>query len=198
MKALSLLLLLPALLACQNPNPYTAESSPLPPAPPQAAHQLDLSAYPAAPRDYGRYRSWSWLQQPAGSAWVSAGQVQEALSNALDQRGLRPAQGNTTGDLEVSAELRQETRLRQVVEHYGSHYAHGPYGHGVGLWGSAPLMRSYTEEVIVVHIELIDSRDGQRVWQGSAEALAGSRQHQPAEALRSALQRALADYPPST
>jgi hypothetical protein len=198
MKALSLLLLLPALLACQSQNPYTAESNPLPPAPPQAAQHLDLSAYPAAARDYGYYRSWSWLQQPAGNAWASAAQLQEALSNALDQRGLRPAQAGATGDLQVSAELRQETRQRQVVDHYGSYYGHGRYGHDVGLWGSAPLVRSYTEEVIVVHVELIDSRDGQRVWQGNAEALAGSRQHERAEALRSALQRALADYPPST
>ncbi len=197
MKALSLLLLLPALLACQSQNPYTAESNPLPPAPPQAAQYLDLSAYPAAPRDYGRYRSWSWRQQPTSSAWISAEQVQEALSNALDQRGLRPARTGATGDLKVSAELRQETRQRQVVDHYGSYYGHDRYGHGVGLWGSTPLVRSYTEEVIVVHIELIDSRDGQRVWQGNAEALAGTRQHERAEALRSALQHALADYPPS-
>ena len=198
MKALSLLLLLPALLACQNQNPYTADANPLPSAPPGAAQRLDLSAYPAAPRDYGRYRSWSWLQQPGGSAWASAGQLQEALSNALDQRGLRPAQAGATGDLQVSAELREETRQHQVVDHYGSYYGHGRYGHDVGLWGSTPLVRSYTEEVIVVHIELIDSRDGQRVWQGSAEALTSSSQHQRAEALRSALQRALADYPPST
>nr|WP_298136018.1 DUF4136 domain-containing protein [uncultured Pseudomonas sp.] len=198
MKAFSLLLLLPALLACQSQNPYTAESSPLPPAPPEAAQQLDLSAYPAAPRDYGRYRSWSWLQPPAGNAWASAGQLQEALSNALDQRGLRPAKANAAGDLQVSAELREETRVRQVVDDYGGHYGsgyygQGRYGHGVGLWGSAPLVRSYTEEVIVVRIEMRDAEDGQRVWSGSAEALGRS-----PEALRSALQRALADYPPST
>lgn len=193
MKTLSLLLLLPALLACQSQNPYTAESNPLPPAPPQAAQHLDLSAYPAAPRDYGRYRSWSWQQRPAGNAWASAEQLQEALSNALDQRGLRPARAGATGDLQVSAELRQETRLRQVVDHYGSYYGHRHYGHGVGLWGSAPLVRSYTEEVIVVRIEMRDAEDGQRVWSGSAEALGRG-----PEALRSALQRALADYPPST
>jgi hypothetical protein len=198
MKALSLLLLLPALLACQSQNPYTAESSPLPPAPPHAAQKFDRSAYPAAPRDYARYRSWSWLQQPAGSAWASAEQVQEALSNALDQRGLRPAQAGTTGDLKVSTELHQEARQRQVVDHHGSYYGHGRYGHGAGLWGSAPLVRSYTEEVIVVNIELIDSRDGQRVWRGSAEALARDSQHQRLEAVRSALERALADYPPSS
>ena len=197
MKPLSLLLLLPALLACQSRNPYTAESSPLPPAPPEAAQHLDLSAYPAAQRDYGRYRSWSWVQRPAGNAWASAEQLQEALSNALDQRGLRPAKANAAGDLQVSADLHQESRVRQVVDDYAGHYGggyygHGRYGHGGGLWGSAPLVRSYTEEVIVVRIEMRDAEDGQRVWSGSAEALGRGPQ-----ALRSALQRALADYPPA-
>lgn len=196
MKPLSLLLLLPALLACQSQNPYRPESNALPPAPAKAAQRLDLSAYPAAPRDYGRYRSWSWLQRPAGSVWASAEQVQEALIHALDQRGLRPARANVTGDLKVNAELGLQTRIRQVAEHYGSHYGHGRYGHGVGVWGSAPLVRSYTEEVIVVQVELIDSRDGQTVWRGSAEALNPGNQHERAAALRSALQRALADYPP--
>ena len=198
MKALSLLLLLPALLACQSQNPYTAESGPLPPAPPEAAQRRDLSAYPAPPRDYGRYRSWSWEQPPAGNAWASTEQLQQALSNALDQRGLRPALPGVIGDLQVSAELRQEQRLRQVVDDYGSYYGHGHHGHGVGVWGSVPLVRSYTEEVIVVHVELLDSRDDQIVWRGSAEALVhGSPQERP-EALRSALQHALADYPPSS
>ena len=60
--ALPILLTLALLLgACQSPNPYKAESRPLPPAPPGAASTFDHSAYPAAPRDFGRYRSWTWL-----------------------------------------------------------------------------------------------------------------------------------------
>ena len=55
------ILILPLLAACQSQNPYQAESLPMPPAPPGAATTFDRSAYPAAPRDYGRYRSWSWL-----------------------------------------------------------------------------------------------------------------------------------------
>ncbi|KEZ74744.1 hypothetical protein C5I_0105105, partial [Pseudomonas syringae pv. syringae FF5] len=58
--------------ACQSDNPYVASSLPMPPAPAQAAKTLDMSAYPAPPRDYGRYRSWGWLngQLPPGTAWV--------------------------------------------------------------------------------------------------------------------------------
>ena len=64
-----LLLISLGLAACQGSNPYVAQSRPLPPAPPQAATTFDRSAYPAPPRDYGRYRNWSWQggQLPAYS-----------------------------------------------------------------------------------------------------------------------------------
>ncbi|MGB4072341.1 DUF4136 domain-containing protein [Pseudomonas sp.] len=197
MKRLGALLLLATLAACQSHNPYTATSTPLPPAPVQAAQHLDLSAYPAPPRDYGRYRTWSWQRLPAGTAWASSEQVQEALSNALDQRGLRPQRGAASSDLQVSAELRLEQRIRQVTESYGSYYGHSRYGDDYGLWGSAPLVRSYTEEVIVVAIELFDSQDGQVLWSASAETLSSGSQSERMAALRTAVQQALSAYPPS-
>ena len=105
-RRVALLVLSLGLGACQSPNPYTASSLPMQPAPAQAANTLDLSAYPAAPRDYGRYQSWAWLngRLPAGSAWADSAQIAEAVSNALDQRGLRPARPNRPADLWVSAE----------------------------------------------------------------------------------------------
>ncbi|MDM8350971.1 DUF4136 domain-containing protein [Pseudomonas sp. sp1636] len=192
------LLWLPLLVACQSSNPYIADSRPIPPAPSQAVNRLDLSAYPAPARDYARYRNWAWRddRQPAGSAWASSTLVQEALSNALDQRGLRPAQPGTTADLEVSTEMRLEHRLRQVADHYGSHYGHQRYADEFGLWGSAPLVRTYAEEVVVVGIELFDVRDGQAVWRGSAQMLSDGSQGERADALRAALKRALENYPP--
>ena len=197
MKRLGALLLLASLTACQNQNPYVADSKPLPPAPAHSPQQLDRSAYPAPPRDYGRYRTWSWQQLPTGSAWASSEQVQEALSNALDQRGLRPHRAGKTSDLKVSAELSLEQRLRQVTEHYGSHYGHSRYGDEYGMWGSAPLVRSYTEEVMVVRIELFDGQDGQPIWSASAETLSSGSQSERAAALRNAVQQALAAYPPN-
>ncbi len=197
MKLLSLLLLLPALLACQSQNPYTATSNPLPPAPVQAAQQLDRSAYPAAPRDYGRYRTWSWQRLPTGTAWASAEQVQEALSNALDQRGLRPHRAGVASDLTVTAELRQEQRVRQVQDTYGGGYGNNRYGDQYGMWGSTPVVRSYTEEVMVLRIELFDGQDGQPVWSTRAETLIGGSQSERADALRNAMQKALAAYPPN-
>lgn len=195
---IALLVLLLGLAACQSPNPYSASSRPLPPAPAAAASRLDLSAYPATPRDYGRYRSWAWRDDrlPAGSAWASPELLRESLSAGLDQRGLRPAPTGTRADLRVAAELQLERRLRQVREDYGGYYGPGPFSHHYGLYGSAPLLRSYEEEVLVLRIELFDAADGQAVWSGSAEAPAAGSQAERRAALRTAVRRALADYPP--
>ena len=197
MKRLGALLLLAALAACQSHNPYVADSKPLPPAPAHSPQKLDRSAYPAAPRDYGRYRTWSWQRLPAGTAWASSEQVQEALSNALDQRGLRPYRAGKASDLKVSAELRLEQRTRQVREDYGSQYGHNRYDDQYGMWGSAPRVRSYSEEVMVLRIELFDGQDGQPIWSASAETLSSGSQSERAAALRNAVQQALAAYPPS-
>ncbi|MGH8436024.1 MAG: DUF4136 domain-containing protein [Pseudomonas sp.] len=188
-----------SLAACQASNPYTASSNPLPPAPAQAANTLDLSAYPAAPRDYGRYRSWAWLdgRLPAGTSWASPELLQETLSTSLDQRGLRPAQQGAKADLRVSANLHVERRLRQVRDDYGSYYGHGPYGNHYGLYGSVPLVRTYEEDVMVLRIDLFDAGSGQPVWSGSAEADSRGSQSERATALRSAVQNALGDYPPN-
>jgi hypothetical protein len=196
MHKLSGLLLLATLVACQSQNPYVADSKPLPPAPAHATQQLDRSAYPAAPRDFARYRTWSWQRLPAGTAWASSEQVQEALSNALDQRGLRPHRAGADSDLQVTADVRLEQRIRQVRENYGSQYGHNRYGDQYGLWSSTPQVRSYTEEVIVVRIDLFDGQDGQAVCSASAETLSSGSQIERAAALRNAVQQTMAAYPP--
>ncbi|MWV12015.1 DUF4136 domain-containing protein [Pseudomonas sp. R-28-1W-6] len=196
MPVLRYLLLLPLLAACQSPNPYVAASRPLPPAPAAAATHFDRSAYPAAPRDFARYRTWNWRdgQLPAGSAWADGALIAEALGNGLDQRGLRPSEG--AADLQASIAVSLERRLYQQRDDYGSYYGHGPYGDRYGLYGSAPLLRSYEVEVAVVRIDLYDGQSGQPLWSGSAEATSAGSQAERAEALRRAVQQALADYPP--
>lgn len=197
MHKLSVLLLLATLAACQSQNPYKSDSKPLPPALTHAVQQLDRSAYPAAPRDFARYRTWSWQRLPAGTAWASSEQVQEALSNALDQRGLRPYRAGSSSDLTVTAELRLEQRIREARENYGGGYGNNRYGDPYGMWGSTPQVRSYTEEVIVVRIDLFDSQDGQPIWSASAETLSSGTQSERAAALRNAIQQALTAYPPN-
>ncbi len=189
------------LAACQGSNPYVATSNPLPPAPPQAAKTFDRSAYPAAPRDYGRYRSWAWLDGhlPRGSAWADSAQVAEAVSNALDQRGLRPLHDNRPADLFVSADLRMETRLRQVQDdYYGGGYAgYNGYGPGYGGYATVPIIRTYQEQVVVVQVDMYDAKSGQPIWSSSAETGNRGSESERADAIREAVEKAMSAYPPS-
>ncbi|MNQ64725.1 hypothetical protein D3C85_791580 [compost metagenome] len=199
-----LILLCLGLAACQGSNPYVASSNPLPPAPPQAAKTFDRSAYPAAPRDYARYRSWAWLdgQLPSGSTWADSAQIAELVSNALDQRGLRPLHDNRAADLWVSAELQQETRLQQVQDDYGygayggyNRYG-GGYGSGYGMYNTVPIVRTYNVQMLVVTVNLYDAQTGQLVWSTSAETGLDDNETQRAKALREAVEKAVAAYPP--
>ncbi|MGI4841399.1 MAG: DUF4136 domain-containing protein [Janthinobacterium lividum] len=191
------------LAACQSPNPYVASSNPLPPAPPQAAQTFDASAYPAAPRDYGRYRNWAWVnnQLPVGSNLADPAQIAEAVSNGLDQRGLRPARSGIP-DLRVAADLHVERRLQQVTEDYGYGGGYGPgYGprgpYGYGAYGPPPVTRTYEIQVLVVRIQLYDGASGQPLWSASAETGTQGSESQRADALRQAVEKALMAYPPS-
>lgn len=201
-----LLLICLGLAACQGTNPYVASSRPLPPAPPQAASTFDRSAYPAPPRDYGRYRSWAWLngELPPGTAWADSAQVAEAVSNALDQRGLRPLHDNRPADLFVSAALRLETRLRQVRDDYGyygggygSYGGYNRYGSGYGLYNTVPIVRTYQEQVVVVQVDLFDAQSGQPVWSSSAETSNRGTEGARTDAIRDAVEKAMSAYPPS-
>ncbi|WP_152228305.1 DUF4136 domain-containing protein [Pseudomonas sp. SCB32] len=189
------LLILPlfaALAACQSPNPYTDTSLPMPPAPASAAHPgLDPGSYPAPPLDYGHYRSWNWAD---GTGF--GGPLQDAVSEALDQRGLRPARGNAPADLVVSAQLSSEQRTRQTTDYYGGGY-YG--GWGDPWYGGAyyPVVRTYVVTVSMVHITLFDAHSHQEVWSGSAEYENGSSQSDQARALREAARKAMDGYPPA-
>ena len=192
--------------ACQSPNPYTATSLPMPGAPAHAANAVDLSAYPAPPRDYGRYQSWGWLKGrlPAGTAWADSAQIADAVSNALDQRGLRPAQPNQAPDLWVSADLHTEKRLRQVQDDYGygAGYGgvygdrYGRYGNQYGMYNTVPIVRTYEVEVMVVRLSLYDGKTGQPVWSSSAETSSKGSLSEREKALRESLNTATQAYPP--
>jgi hypothetical protein len=198
-----LLVICLGLAACQGSNPYVASSNPIPPAPPGAAKVFDRSAYPAPPHDYGRYRSWAWLdgRLPPGTTLADPAQVAEVVSNALDQRGLRPLHDNRPADLFVSANLHQETRWRQQQDDYGYYGAgyggYNHYGNGYGMYGSVPIVRTYQEQVLVVQVDLYDAGTGQPVWSGSAETGQSGSQSEQADALRKAVEKAMSAYPPS-
>lgn len=183
--------------ACQSSNPYTNESAPIPPAPP--VEKIQSPIYPAAPREFSAYQSWSWRSPPPGTASLAGEELQEMVAGALDQRGLRPAPGDAKGDVQISARASMETRVRQTYDDYGTHIGagrYGGYGSGYGIGGSAPIMRTYEEEVVSVSIEMYDSSSGQAIWSNRAEARSGGNQAERKDAARQAVNNALADYPP--
>lgn len=196
--ALSLLCL--SLAACQSNNPYTSESAPIPPAPP--VEQIQSPIYPATPRDFSSYQSWSWRTPPAGAASLAGEELQEMVAGALDQRGLRPAPSGAQGDIQVTASASLQTRVRQVYDDYGPRVGVGRYGggygygSGYGVGTSVPIVRNYEEEVMAVRIELFDTASGLSVWSNRAESRSTGKQAERKSAAREAINRALADYPP--
>ncbi len=146
MRRLGLILLSLGWAPAPAPIPTWPPRRPMPPAPAQAANTFDASAYPAPVRDYGAYRNWAWRngQLPAGTAWADSAQIAEAVSGALDQRGLRPLHDNRAPDLLVSADVRLEKRLKQVQDDYGYGYGgYNRYGNGYGMYNTAPIVRTY-------------------------------------------------------
>lgn len=149
-----LLCLCLTLAACQAPNPYTAESLPERP-----GAGTNAAPGPAI----GGYRTWRWEQPPADHDTY---QVGDAVAAGLERLGLR--QQPHDADLLVRASAHQARRLEQVVEPYGGYgygYRHHPYG-----WGASPRVYSYHRDVLILTVELIDSRTGQPVWQGQGES----------------------------
>ena len=191
-----LAILLPLLLllaACQSDNPYQASSLPLPPAPAAAANSFDASAYPAAPRDWARYQHWRWQQAPAGHALAEDTELASAVANALEQRGLRPAQPDRPADLLVRAQLDEQRRYYSYREQLGGHYAHGPYGDYRGVHGQVPLTREVEERFLLLQVELLDAANGQVIWRGRSE----QRLTGPASTLLyPAAEQALQPFPP--
>ena len=188
------------LAACSSSNPYSPQSTPLPPAPAAAAQTFDRSAYPAAPRDYGRYRSWAWQngQLPAGAGWADPAQIAELLANSLDQHGLRPAQGGAKADLLVSSQVRTERRQVETYDDRGAYYGHSPYGNTYGVAGSVPLRRTYEEHYLIVQVRLIEAASGVEVWSNSAEnRTTDDGQAARNKVLRQTIQDALSNYPPA-
>lgn len=157
-----------------------------------------------ASRDFAAYRSWSWKEpalqyrpdDPRIKSDLTEQRIRQAVSDQLDQRGLRPASG-AKGDLNVQTYLIVENRQQQVTTNYGGGGYWGSPWHG--YWG-APMYetRNITYTVATIQIDLLDAKDGKLVWRGSDEQTLSSTPN-PADrstAVRATVARILANYPP--
>ncbi len=182
------LLLLPLLLilsACQTP-------------------QLERDFDPS--RDFAAYHSWSWQEpgvqykpdDPRINSDLTGQRIRSAVSEQLEQRGLRPAAANTAGDLKVQVWMIVDNRQQQVSTHFGGGWG-DPWGGG--FWGGQSYVETRTldYQVGTLQIDLLDGKDGKLVWRGSAEQVLRSRQPSPSEreaSIRSTVAEVLSQYPP--
>lgn len=196
LKPIASLLMGLALAACQHNNPYQGQSTPVPPAPAMEQTQLPSAHYPATPWDFSVYRNWSWHSPPAAVSSLSSQELQEVIAGALEQRGLRPATDPSGSDLRIAASVALERRLRQAYDDYDPYFATGRYGSGYGAWYRVPTVRTWEEEVVAVRIQLYDAKSSQVIWSNQAEARSADSRAGRKDAVRKAINRALADYPP--
>lgn len=185
---LSRLLLIPILLllaACQNV---------------QVERDYDAS------RDFASYRSWSWQEpalqyrpdDPRVNSDLTEQRIREALSQQLDQRGLRPAPEGSAADLKVQVWLIVEPRQEQL----STHYSVGYWGGYWGGYGGGPIQtetRTVDYKVATLQVDMLDGKDGKLVWRGSAEQVMRRSPPTPAErvtAIRETLAQILNQYPP--
>ncbi|WP_025164391.1 DUF4136 domain-containing protein [Pseudomonas taeanensis] len=160
-------------------------------------------------RDFAAYRSWSWQEpavqyrpdDPRINSDLTEQRLRTAVSEQLDQHGLRPAPGNTPADLKVQAWLIVDNRQQQISTGYGGGWGAG-WGHQWGgVWGGPAYVETRTVDYQVgtLQIDLFDGKDGKLVWRGSAEQTLRSSQASPAErsaALRETVVKVLSQYPP--
>ena len=155
-------------------------------------------------RDFAAYRSWSWQEpalqyrpdDPRLRSDLTEQRLRAALSEQLEQRGLRAAAPGSTADLKVQAWLIVDDRQEQISTHYG-----GVWGGWNNYW-SAPgygETRRIDDQVATLQLDLFDAKDGKLVWRGSAKQTVREQPQSPAERtalIRVTLAKVLAQYPP--
>jgi hypothetical protein len=152
---------------------------------------------PAA--DFSAYRSWYWLpRSPSGDARIEndlvRARVRSAVERALAAKGYAQAPTGE-GDLGVGWHAAIEGRIdvRSVDHFYGYGRRWGPYG---GM-ATETIVREYEEGSLI--LDMVDSRSGQLVWWGSAQAevRANLEPHERSKRTQEAVDCILAQFPPS-
>ncbi|WP_407314872.1 DUF4136 domain-containing protein [Pseudomonas sp. nanlin1] len=156
-------------------------------------------------RDFAAYRNWAWAEpalqyQPDDlrlRSDLTEQRVRQAISEQLDQRGLRPAAPGARADLQVRAYLIVETRQQQVTTQYSPGFGN----YWGGYWGS-PIVnesRNVDYRVATLQVDLLDGKDGKLVWRSSVERIVDDNPGSPGERnaqIQGSVARIMANYPP--
>lgn len=157
-----------------------------------------------ASRDFAGYRTWAFkdpvLQyrpdDPRIRSDLTEQRIRQAVSEQLDQRGLRPAPAGSKADLNVQTWLIVDNRQQQIISQpplWGGYWGGG--------WG-APIYsesRTIDYKVATVQIDLLDGRDGKLIWRASAEHIDNSSDAGPQqrnETIQKSVAQVLSAYPP--
>ncbi|MGV8918217.1 MAG: DUF4136 domain-containing protein [Pseudomonas sp.] len=165
-------------------------------------HDFDAS------RDFGAYRNWSWKEpglqyrpdDPRIKSDLTEQRIRQAVSDQLDQRGLRQAKPGSKADVSVQTYLIVEDRQQLVSTNYGGGgWGGGPWSRGYWGGGGFNETRSYDYKVATLQIDLLDAKDGKLVWRGSTEQVMNTSQTDPGArdtAIRQTVAKVLEQYPP--
>ncbi|MFZ6046234.1 DUF4136 domain-containing protein [Pseudomonas sp. CR3202] len=170
-----------------------------------ACQNYDVNRDYDSTRDFAAYRSWSWKEpalqyrpdDPRIKSDLTERRIREAVSQQLDQRGLREA-ASGKADLNVQSWLIVDERQQQTSYNYGGGYWNGYWG---GYMGGPPYTetRTYNYKVATIQVDMYDGKDGKLVWRGSAEQVLASAPPSPADreaSIRETVTKVIQQYPP--
>jgi hypothetical protein len=162
---------------------------------PQVQHDFDPQ------RDFSAYRSWDWKEpalrhrpdDPRLHSDLTEQRLRSAVSEQLEQRGLRKAGAASEADLHVQAWLIVDERTQQFTSASG-----GAWG---GMWGGPMFVdtRTLHYRVGTLQLDFYAADDGKLVWRGSAEQVLRDNPGSPearAASLRERVDEILNHYPP--
>ena len=156
-------------------------------------------------RDFSAYRSWAWQEpalqfrpdDPRVRSDLTEQRIRSAVSEQLDQSGLRPAREGGTPDVWVQAWFIVDERTQQYTSSSLSAWSNPWYGY----WGGPMYTdtRTVHYQVGTLQLDIHDAKDGKLVWRGSAEQvlrddLSGPQER--ANMFREIVAKVLSQYPP--
>lgn len=157
-------------------------------------------------RDFASYQSWSWQtpaltyspDDPRIKSDLTEQRIRDAVTDQLEQRGLRAAPANTQGDLSVQVAMIVDDRQNLLTTNYGGGWNNA---WGGGYWGGPMYTETQTVDYKVgtLQVDLYDGKDKKLVWRGSAQQIMPRNALSPAEretAIRETVTKVLSQYPP--
>jgi hypothetical protein len=141
--------------------------------------------------DFSKYDTWMWKADGSIRDPVWARRCQDVLTDELAKKKLAPIDTNPDLWGVVHARLSSETDVVPFSP---------VWGYGWGAWAAADYPVEYQVPVGTIIVDLVDARQKQLVWRGTASDViqADRNNEQREERLIAVLAQMFAGYPPPT